>query len=98
MTDGSVYEGNWIDGVKDGTGKLYWKNGDIYDGNWLNNEYHGQGEYFQKLDQSNFTGNFINGKKEGEGVCKLMYGKQKTIIKGEWKENKRIGDFEVTRV
>ena len=50
MTDGSVYEGNWIDGVKDGTGKLYWKNGDIYDGNWLNNEYHGQGEYFQKLD------------------------------------------------
>lgn len=41
--DGNIYEGNLINGKKDGSGKLIYKNGDIYEGFFANDDFFGKG-------------------------------------------------------
>ncbi len=41
--DGSYYEGQFINGMKNGKGKYEWQNGEVYDGQWENNLKHGSG-------------------------------------------------------
>ena len=43
--DGSKYEGNWLEGMKDGEGKYTYINGDTYEGKWENGVKHGVGCY-----------------------------------------------------
>lgn len=33
--NGDIYEGNWVNGEKNGKGTAYFKNGDIYEGEWV---------------------------------------------------------------
>ena len=40
MTDGSFYEGEFIEGVKEGRGKLYFDGG-MYEGGFRDDEFHG---------------------------------------------------------
>ena len=42
-SDGSVYKGKYVGGVKQGEGSYTWTNGQKFVGNWLNNELHGNG-------------------------------------------------------
>jgi len=35
--NGDRYEGNFVDGKKDGLGNKTWANGDVYDGEWRDN-------------------------------------------------------------
>ena len=35
--DGTVYEGNYVDGVMSGQGRYTWPDGLVYDGEWVNN-------------------------------------------------------------
>ena len=68
-TDNSIiYEGNFIENKKEGQAKLYFKNGDRYEGNFENNEINGEGTYFWKGGKAKWTGNFVNGTKNGIGV------------------------------
>ena len=41
--DGTVYEGNFADGLRHGRGKLVEPCGDVYDGEWRKDKPHGQG-------------------------------------------------------
>ena len=41
--DGSVYQGHYVGGVKQGEGCYTWNNGQKFEGNWLNNVLHGNG-------------------------------------------------------
>ena len=45
ITNHGVYQGSWKDDVKNGQGRLEYKNGDVYEGNWENNLFSGEGEY-----------------------------------------------------
>ena len=42
-SDGSVYQGHYVGGVKQGEGSYTWNNGQKFVGNWLNNVLHGNG-------------------------------------------------------
>lgn len=39
--DGSMYEGEWKLGKKNGKGKFYWTNGQVYEGEFKDNECNG---------------------------------------------------------
>ena len=68
-TSHGVYQGSWKDDMKNGHGRLDYKNGDYYEGNWENNEFSGEGEYYQK-DNCTYNGEFRFGRYEGQGVMK----------------------------
>ena len=42
--NGDVYKGNWVNNVRQGKGKYFFKGG-IYDGEWKDNEMNGYGVY-----------------------------------------------------
>jgi len=44
-SDGTVYEGLFMDGCPHGHGRIKWPEGTVYDGNWNHGELHGQGTY-----------------------------------------------------
>lgn len=34
LTDGSIYEGELFEGMKDGKGRIKWPDGSMYEGDW----------------------------------------------------------------
>lgn len=38
-----VYEGEWVKGIREGTGTYYYANGEVYNGQWQRNQRNGQG-------------------------------------------------------
>jgi hypothetical protein len=51
--NGDSYQGNFIDGRKEGNGVYTWANGDIYEGTFIKNVKHGKG-IFRPADSLNF--------------------------------------------
>jgi hypothetical protein len=49
---GQVYEGQWVNGKKQGVGKYTFSNGELYDGDYFNNRKHGYGKYTFKNGSS----------------------------------------------
>lgn len=43
--DGAVYEGHYVNGMKNSQGKLKFANGSIYIGEFQDNQIHGKGYY-----------------------------------------------------
>jgi hypothetical protein len=41
--NGDYYEGQWIDDVRHGFGRLQFKTGDLYEGEWANDQMNGRG-------------------------------------------------------
>lgn len=41
--DGSVYEGDWCEGIRWGNGRMWFSDGTFYDGEWENDKQCGQG-------------------------------------------------------
>lgn len=67
------YTGEWLDGQKEGFGKMFWKDGDRYRGDWKNDLPRGKGEY-QWSNGNKFVGQFKNGLPSGEGVYETKSG------------------------
>jgi len=66
--NGDVYEGNLVNGIKNGFGKLMCANdGDTYDGHWLNDKFDGYGEFKNSNSTYIYKGEFKNGYKHGKG-------------------------------
>ena len=47
-SSGGVYDGEYKNDKKDGSGKYVWSNGDWYEGEWKQGLRHGQGVYVWK--------------------------------------------------
>ncbi len=73
FADGTQYEGEWINGVRQGKGVLKISNGLIYEGNFSANLFHGKGKMIYP-DGSLFEGEFYKGKKNGRGILKFSDG------------------------
>ncbi len=74
-----LYEGDFLDGKKNGHGVLTWINNKDYDkyiGQFRNNSFHGEGELLFK-DGRKREGTFNNGKKNGTFIITYPDGKQK---------------------
>jgi hypothetical protein len=84
---GEVYDGNWVDGSREGHGVFTTPAGDRYDGNWANNQENGQG----KMTWANgdaYDGNWVAGKMQGEGTFITAKG---DVYKGNFSANQRQG-------
>ena len=65
--NGDYYEGNFINGKKEGNGIIIYKNGTIYEGDLKRNRHHGFGKLTQ-LDGEIFIGEWKEGKIYGNGI------------------------------
>ena len=85
---GEIYEGYYVDGLREGSGVYAYPNGDKYEGEWLKNLKHGIGR-MNIVAEGEFYGRYENGKKHGEGV--FTYKKTKDIYSGSWRYGKKHG-------
>ncbi|KAG9348052.1 hypothetical protein JZ751_004072, partial [Albula glossodonta] len=65
--DGSRYEGEFMNGLKQGEGMFTWGNGELYEGSFFKDYRHGNGTYIWP-DGSRFIGKFYRNRKEGYGI------------------------------
>ena len=77
-----IYEGQWMDGYKQGWGTYYYSKDKYYEGNWVRNSKEGRGTFRQPDGQ--FVGDWKNDKKHGSGRLTLNNG---TILDGEWQND-----------
>lgn len=86
------YEGNFVEGKKEGFGKITYKNKDTYTGEFKADQYHGQGtiNYFEKKES--FKGEFENNVFR-KGLYTYSSG---DTYEGEWKGSVRNGKGKYT--
>lgn len=78
------YEGAYIDGVKQGLGKMTFPNGDTYHGEWKQDKMHGDGSYMY-VNGDIFSGKFDNGIRVGKGTYE--FAADKSLLVGNWADN-----------
>lgn len=86
-TNGDKYEGEVLNGQREGYGIYFYQNGDRYEGIWLKNKKHGLGNMFYK-DGSMYVGQWNNSEKSGNGV---FYYKSGDKYEGEFSMSKKHG-------
>ncbi|XP_057697572.1 ankyrin repeat and MYND domain-containing protein 1-like [Corythoichthys intestinalis] len=85
--DGSKYEGEFVDGLKQGKGKYTWKNGEFYEGSFYKDYRHGDGMYYWPSGNK-FYGKFYLNWREGYGKHIFPDG---AIFKGLYHADQRFG-------
>lgn len=70
LADGARYEGDMVDGVIEGEGRMLWSNGDRYEGSFKNGLFHGHGRMETPYGWS-YEGEFTEGDITGHGT--LIY-------------------------
>ena len=78
--EGGVYEGMFVDGVRQGRGTYTLPDGFKYTGQWVNGEIQGQG-IAQYPNGSLFEGQFTDGKPNGQGTITFADGGS---YQGDW--------------
>ncbi|XP_026201601.1 ankyrin repeat and MYND domain-containing protein 1 isoform X1 [Anabas testudineus] len=91
-SDGSRYEGEFVNGFKHGTGRYTWRNGEYYEGSFYKDYRHGNGIYCWPTGHR-FTGKFYLNRKEGYGQQLFPDG---TIFQGLYHADQRFGPGVVT--
>lgn len=106
--DGTRYSGNFVNGKREGKGELFkvyivdkkrnTTSYTIFEGEWKNDKFHGEGLCIYG-DSTRYSGNFVNGLREGKGRLYKYYIERKrkkgeiisyTLFDGEWKGDKFI--------
>lgn len=82
-----IYIGKYVDGLKNGKGKLILPNIFEYEGNFQKDKFNGYGIY--KCKKYNYYGNFIDGKKNGKGKYEDL--EQNRIYEGYFLNDKKHG-------
>ena len=84
-----VYEGDYVNSKKEGTGRQIYESGKYYIGEYHNDEENGNGMVFDKDDNIIiYEGEFKNGKKNGKGK---PYFNGLLIYEGDFVDNKSEG-------
>lgn len=91
-SDGSVYEGDWIDGKMTGKGIIIWPSGAKYEGEFSGSYLHGHGT-FTKSNGCVYTGGWRMNAHHGIG--RKAYSNS-DIYEGLWKEGIREGSGKFT--
>jgi len=73
--DNSIYNGNVLNGVKEGYGELKFEDGTIYKGEFKNDKFNGKGKIIFSNGRE-YEGEFKNNKMDGEGKFTWEDGKQ----------------------
>lgn len=70
----SRYEGELLNGVREGSGTMHFENGNIYKGGWHNGVMHGIGEFIFANICERYNGEFANGVFNGQGTYHYSNG------------------------
>ena len=74
------YEGDLINGIRNGQGKPYYKNSNIkYEGEFSSDKFEGTGKFYY-TDGNYYIGQFKNGRKHGKGIEYYKNGKKNTKV------------------
>jgi hypothetical protein len=87
--EGNVYEGDLVNGIREGFGILFGPNGNVYEGEWRSGVPNGFAVYmWAEGEILAYEGYFVNGMREGHG--KLFYA-DGLVFEGEFKNDVREG-------
>jgi len=87
-TNGDQYEGDFLDGIRQGRGIYrYESNGDKYEGDWEDNRKHGIGKMTYK-GRGEYHGYWENNRRHGEGVFTYPNG---DVYSGWWRFGEKEG-------
>ena len=87
LFDGSEYEGDIVQGKKEGKGILKFKDGTIYEGDFLDDNFNGKG-VLKFYNGRKYEGNFKEGKMDGNGKFTWEDGK---VYIGDYVNDKKQG-------
>lgn len=87
FSDGSIYEGEIRDVIRDGNGVMTFANGDIYEGEFDDDQISGNGKITYKNGDV-YEGGFKNGLRSGKGTVTYADG---TIFEGEFAGGRKNG-------
>ena len=84
--NGDIYEGEWLNELKTGRGRLKLANGELYEGDFWEGMKQGTGMYRWGADT--YWGQFAGDKREGLGVYEWGEG---ASYRGEWQADRMGG-------
>ena len=87
LPDGSVYEGELVNGKPHGKGKKTFSSGGYYEGDFVDGKWHGKGKVAW-VEGDIYEGDWLEGKKHGKGKLTLANGE---VYEGDFVENKQHG-------
>ena len=89
--NGTKYEGEWMNSMRNGYGIEYYENGSVYKGQFYNGRKNGIG-FYKWIDKSSYEGEWLNNFLHGYG--KYIYS-DGSIYSGNWSYNRinGLGEF-----
>ena len=81
FNDELLFEGEYLNGKKNGKGKEYFYNELIFEGEYKNGKRNGKGKEYN-YGRLKYEGNYLNGKRNGKG--KEYNNKEEIIFEGEY--------------
>ena len=65
--NGDIYQGEWKGGKANGFGVFVDTHGSMYEGTWKDDQQHGNGTESWNYHKIKYSGDFVDGKKSGQG-------------------------------
>ena len=87
--DGLLYDGGWLNGVRNGKGVEYANGKKVYDGEWLDGQRSGHGKEYGAYERLLYDGGWSNGVRNGEGTEHAG----DAAWTGVWKNGNKDGKF-----
>ncbi|HUD01709.1 MAG TPA: hypothetical protein VMR37_05245 [Rhabdochlamydiaceae bacterium] len=82
------YEGEFVNGLRQGQGTMSWTNGNIYEGGWENNDRQGRGHIIY-ADGRDYQGAYDKNQIHGQGVMRYPDG---GVYSGSWERTSAHGE------
>lgn len=80
-----IYEGQWLNNARHGSGKYTWANGDSYEGEFKDGARNGEGIYLFATGES-YLGSWKNDLRDGKG--KLLDAGGSVLLDGDWEKDR----------
>ena len=89
-----IYEGNWENDQRHGSGVMHYEDGDLYEGEWIEDKREGYG-VMKFVDNLKYQGEFKGDALNGKGT---LYDKDDNILyEGLWRNSKPFSEEEMLR-